>query len=48
MDGVSHRGGAGRQVELAENIADVTIDGAFAQAQLVGDLFVRTPARNQA
>ena len=48
MVGVGRGGGAGRHVELAEDIADVPVDRSLAQAQRVSDLLVGAAVRDQA
>ena len=48
MVGVGRGGRAGRNVELAEDIADVTVDRSPAQAQGVSDLLVGAAVRDEA
>src|ERR1700680_1972164 len=45
--GVDGRLGPCRHIELAEDAADVVLDGLLAQKKLLRDLFVREPNRNQ-
>ena len=45
--GVRSRGGPGRDIELAKDIAHVPVDRALAHAQLAGDALVRVAGGNQ-
>jgi hypothetical protein len=38
--GESDRGGAGRKIQLGQDVGDMTVDGVLADVELAGDLLI--------